>query len=383
MATLVKRAAASAASKPSAGGFKFQYKARTAEDVKEKARQTSGRDSYISAEAQFFTAAEGANTIRFLPPPPDADWGHYGMRVWEHRDIGVDKGAYLCLAKMKNEPCPVCEEREAASASGASDLAWSLKAQCKTLLYVINRKDEAKGPLLWNISAGGKKSMDTDLLNLCIDATDGGVLLVDHPDEGFDFSFTRTGTGLKTAYSGKSFSRRPSPLSDIPERYVAWLKHVVEHGIESKLIYHDYDYIKYALEGQAPPATREKEQTPTTAAVSTVAADPAPASAPKLQRRGAQPKEPEPVQTESDVPTDVPTWADLEEMNEDKLIGVAELYKVIDNAPRDGFDAGGADGNDPFRVWLAGQLGVEVPKPATPAATGGSWKDKLSQMQKS
>lgn len=372
--SLVKRQTSTTASSStgSAGGkFKFQYKQRTADEVKERARQTSGRDSYIEGDVQFFTPAEGVNTVRILPPPPDADWGHYGMRVWEHRDIGVDKGAYLCLAKMKHEPCPVCEERERASAAGEKDLAWDLGARCKTLLYVIDRKNPQKGPLLWNISAGGKKSMDTDLLNLSIDPSDGQVLAVDAPDDGFDLTMTRAGTGLTTAYSGKSFSRRASPISDTPELQEKWLRHVIEHRIDSKLVWHDYDYVKHALEGQpmkqqqSTAGGEEREQT----------AQQQPEKTTKLQRRGA-PKEPEPQQQEQSASGDesLPTWDDLKEMNEDALAGLVEMFKL--EPPNDGFDSEAA-----LRTWVAEQLGVEVPKAAPTPAAGGSWKERLKSMQ--
>lgn len=391
--SLVKRSApaapgnnrpAPAASRTGAagGGFKFQYHQRTAEDVKDKARQTSGRDSYIASEVQFFTAEQGANSIRMLPLPPELakEHRHWGVRVFEHRDIGVDKGAYLCLNKMKGEPCPVCEERDRASGAGEKELAWTLRPGCKTLIWVINRKDEGKGPLLWNISAGGKKSLDTNLLNLCQDPGSGEVLFVDHPDEGHDLSFSRDGTGLKTSYTGYRFSHRPSPVSDIPERYEKWLRFVGEHPLDGILVWHDYDYIAHALAGQPAPTEQqqqneEREQQPVQQAQQE--------QRPPLQRRGATPAPAPAAQTAAGTSDaagdDKPSWDDLKGMDEDALIGVIGLFTLNPDSKADGFSAKGEDGNDELREWIAGQLQIEIPKPA-PVATGGSWKDRLKTM---
>lgn len=386
---LVKRTAAAqtAASNTTtqrAGGFKFTFQARTAEDVKTLARQTSGRDTYIASDVPFFVPADGLNTVRILPPPPalQSVWKHYGMRVHAHRDIGVDKGAYLCLAKMQMKPCPVCEERERANAAGMKDFAWNLRPEMRTLLYLIDRKSPEKGPQLWNISAGGKKSMDTDLLNLCNDPSDGSIIIPDHPDEGHDLSFTRQGTGLKTDYTGKRFSHRSSPISDVQQQYEKWLQYIIDNSIDQKLVYYEYDYIAHALMGQAPPQPAEGATAAQAGAAQQQQEQEQQQRAP-LQRRSApaaeQQQQPAATSSSSEPP---PSWDDLQGMTEDALSAVVEYYKLA--PPANGFAEKGQDGNDEVREFIARELKIAMPQAqpapaaAQPAATG--WKAALTQM---
>jgi len=112
MATIRPRPTINRAVRSPQAAPKFHYQPRTPEQVRERAqRSIGGRDSYFNSDIQFFTAREGDNNVRILPPPPDADWGHYGVGIVVHYGIGPDQGAYLCLDRMKSEPCPICEER--------------------------------------------------------------------------------------------------------------------------------------------------------------------------------------------------------------------------------------------------------------------------------
>src|SRR4030067_1403685 len=150
---------------PRTGGVKFEYRARTPEQVRALAsRQIGGRDSYFNSDIVFFTPREGDNSVRILPPPPDAEWGHYGVGLAMHYDIGPDKSAYLCREERLQEPCPVCEERVAAAAAGEDDFADALKPGFRTAIYVIDRNQEGKGPMLWNVAGG----LDKDVTKPCI-----------------------------------------------------------------------------------------------------------------------------------------------------------------------------------------------------------------------
>ena len=350
------------------GGFAFKYKQRTPEEVRDRAtRSIGGRDSYFKQEVKYFTPREGVNNIRILPPPPDADWGHYGIGIFVHYDIGVDGSAYLCLAKMKGEDCPACEERARASSTGEEDLAKQLRPGERVAVYVIDRSKEGDGPLLWNLPS----NLDKDITKLCIDPGTGEVLYPDNPEEGYDLSFTREGQGLKTKYKGIQFSRRTSPLSDDPKEGDAWLQYICDHAIDSMLQYFEYDYMESALNGTAAavhtPAAPKEEP----------AADPSVTPRKAIQRPGkkAAPEpepEPEPSAEEGE---EVPSWEDIEGADEDALVALIETFELT--PPDDGFDS-----EDALRDWVAEQLGVEKPAPAPAAAKVGSWKDRLKGMQK-
>lgn len=354
------------------GTVKFQYKARTPEQVRERAqRQIGGRDSYFSSDIQFFTPREGDNNVRILPPPPNADWGHYGVGVVVHYAIGSDQSAYLCTARMKDEPCPICEERDRATSAGEEDLADSLRPSFRTAVYVIDRAQEGKGPLLWNIAAG----LDKDITKLCIDPTSGEILPVDDPNDGYDLNFTREGQGLKTKYKGIQFSRKSCPLADEPEQAEAWLNHIVAHPIDACLQYFDYDYVKRVFAGQAP-AMEDNDVTDDKPKSVAKAVKPAPAAkTTKIQAHAKPMAEPAPAE-------ETLTWADLEALDEDALVGLGEENKLTFPESFDSVDA--------LREFVATELGITkeaaaeeeaAVEPEKPAAKA-NWRDRLRASQR-
>lgn len=352
------------ASKPSA----FQYKPRSAEQVRAQAtRSVGGRDSFFTDAVQFFTPRVGDNNVRILPPPDDK-WGHYGLNVCVHYGIGADESAYLCLKKMKDEACPLCEERDRATSAGEDELADALRPNYRVAVWVIDRAQETKGPLLWNIAGG----LDKDISKLCFDPKSGEVLNVDNPDEGYDLSFTRTGEGIKTKYSGIQFARHPSPLADDADVAAEWLAFVTTNNIEECLKFYEYDYITKVFEGQAPPAAKgEEERKPAQRGGKADKPAAAPAK-PKIQPRGAAAKPPPPKEPppDEDVP---PTWEELEAMDEDAMGAVIEAFGIEIEEGKE------FESVEDLRAFIAEALQIEepAPEPAKPAA-GGSWRDKLN-----
>lgn len=360
-----------------AGQSRFQYKPRTPEQVRERAqRAVGGRDSFFNSEVQFFTPRVGDNNVRILPPPPDADWGHYGLNLTVHYGIGADQSAYLCRNKMLGEACPICEERERAASAGEEDLADDLRPNQRVAVYVIDRAQEGKGPLLWNLPAG----LDKDIIKLCIDPSSGEVLPVDDPNDGYDLNFTREGEGLKTKYKGIQFSRKPSPLADDPDVAEEWLQHIVDHRIDNCLQYFEYDYMEKVLAGQAPATHDDGDDKPTKPAAkapSTKApAKPAaPAGRAKIQPRGKPAPDPEP----EDLPPagapdgfEPPTWDELQELDEDGLAAVGEAAEL--EFPEEGFED-----LEELRTFIAQRLGLQPPKPEPKAA--GGWRDRLAALK--
>lgn len=359
---------------------KFTYTPRTPEQVKERASQrTDGRDSPWDSSVQFFTPAEGDNSIRILPPPSDADWGHYGFPVFIHYDIGADKNSYLCLDRMKGEPCPICEERERASGAGEDELAKELKAGSRLGVYVIDRSKPNKGPLLWNLSG----NMDQDILKLTVDGRTGEVLPIDHPDEGYDLTFNRKGAGMTTKYTGYRFDRAPSPLSDDQDQADEWLAFITEHPVDGLLSYKDYAYIDGVFSGTAAgeetaPA-RAPAKTPAKAAPDKAPTQtPEGGSRPRLAPRGSAKPAPAPA---PEVDPDLPTWDQLLEMD-DTMLGELGDEKNIDWSKVTAFDD-----IEHMRQFVAEEIGIEIPGEiveevvAAPAA-GGSWKDRLAAKTK-
>lgn len=367
--------AASGAARGASSAPRFQYKPRSAEEVRERAmRNIGGRDSFFAQDVQFFTPKKGENNVRFLPPPPNANWGHYGLTLFVHYGIGADQSAYLCHARMKDDYCPLCEERDRAASVGEEELADNLKPRERVACFVIDRSQESKGPLLWNIPAG----LDKDISKLCLDPKTGEAIFVDHPEEGFDFAFEREGEGLKTKYKGLQFARKSSPLADDPEVVEKWLDYIVEHRVDECLVFHEPDYIAKVYEGQPPAAARGEEEQPKgnkkgAREKSTQEENDKPSKA-RIQPRGAKKPEAEPAPEDSP-----PLWEDLEALDEDGLAEIVEAEKM--DVPKDGFES-----IEALRDFVAEGLGIEKPEPeaepeAPSAGAKGSWRDRLKKLQ--
>lgn len=381
-----------APSSPQGGGrFKFEYRPRSQEEVRTYVNSIGGRDGYFPSEIPFFTPRVGDNIVRILPPPPGSEWGHFGVKLHIHYGIGVDENPYLCLAKMKNEACPICEERERASRAGEGDLSDALRPRTGCAVFVIDRGQENKGPMLWTMPT----TVDKEVSKQLWDPTSGEVLLVDHPEEGFDLSFSREGQGLKTKYGGFKFSRRSSPLHDDPKQAEAWLKFICDHAIDKSLVYYEASYIEGVLTGQPPPKAREeREEKPgaggegpkrfgsgrserTQESGGTGAAEPA--ARPKIQPRGAKAAPAPAAAPPAEEASDKPTWEQLEAMDEEQLAEVGDAFEI--KWPD---EEGAFESIEQLRDFVAEAIEVAKPEPEpAPAPKGGTdWKSRLANMTK-
>jgi len=224
---------------------RFKYRARSVEAVQARAdRRTGGGDSPVRDDIKLFRAKEGDHEIRILPPTWDNP-EHYGYDVWVHYGIGTDESQYLCLNKMKGEPCPCCEERTKAKNEGEDDLATALAPKNRVAIFLIDRKAQRDGPKLWLQPA----SNDKEIAAQAIDKKRHSVINLDDPDEGYDISFNVEGTGKKTRYKAFKPDRAPSPLSDDEDQAAAWLEYVQENPIPDCLVFKSYDELATALEG--------------------------------------------------------------------------------------------------------------------------------------
>lgn len=246
------------------GSGRFRYQPRSAEATRQRAeRNVYGNDPFLSEEVKLFKPKVGDNTVRILPATWE-DSQHYGIDVFVHQGIGADRTTYLCLEKMKNKPCPICEARKRASAEGDQEFADQLRVSSRVFMYVVDRDKEREGAMVWNMGA----RQDADILKLCTDKRSGEVLQIDNPDEGYDLQFTREGEGLKTRYSAFSFVRRPSAL-DLPKA----LDFAVQHPLPDQLVFYSYDHIAKSFAGTKPKddsddqprrrSTKDEDETPT------------------------------------------------------------------------------------------------------------------------
>jgi hypothetical protein len=219
----------------------FKYRARTVEQWEARANQSgSDYENFIKDEYRTYTPTSGENCIRILPPSPAwTDAPHYGMDVWVHYGVGPERASVICLFKMLEKPCPICEDRVRAERAKDEDLVRDLKPAKRVLVFIINRKDEAQGVLAWAMPY----TVDRDISKVSKDRSTGTFYFIDHQEEGYDVYFDREGAQMQTKYTGVSLARRPSSISD---KISDWLE---DHPLPEALRWRDYSEIKRLYEG--------------------------------------------------------------------------------------------------------------------------------------
>lgn len=224
----------------------FVYKPRTADQIKDRANRKVGNyDSIFKQGYDTFTARTGDNLVRYIPPTWD-DSDHYGFTIFVHNNIGPDNATYLCPRKMLNKPCAICEAAKEAKDAGENEEAKALGTSERVVSWILDREgDDPEKPVLWSQSW----TQDRDVSSLCVNERTGEVLMIDHPDKGFDVSFKRTGTGLKTKYYGWQVDRNDSVLHENEKVQDEILDYVRENPVPDALNFYDYDYLKGVLSG--------------------------------------------------------------------------------------------------------------------------------------
>lgn len=212
----------------------YEYSSRSADDVAKRATMGNNEfDKYLKDHIKTWKPADGLNDIRILPPT----WKnpkHYGIDIYLHYAVGPDRQSYLDLQKMLDKPDPIAEERDAALREGDEDLAKDLESKRRSLVYLIDRNDEREGVQAWAMPF----TVDRDICKISIDAKTREVLPIDHPEDGYDVQFDKTGQKRNTKYSGVAIARRSSPLGN--DR---WLEYAIDNPLPEQLVYFDYEAI--------------------------------------------------------------------------------------------------------------------------------------------
>jgi gp32 DNA binding protein like len=224
----------------------FQYKPRTVDQIKGRAnRKTSMFDSIFKPGFDTYRPKTGDNLFRYLPPTWD-DSEHYGYTAFVHRNIGANNSTYLCPRKMLNKPCPICEAQKEAKDAGESEEATALGTSERVICWVLDRDaDDPEKPMIYDTSW----TQDRDIVSLCVNERTGEILMIDHPDKGYDVTIKRSGTGLKTKYYGYAIARDASPIHDSEKAQDEILDYIKENPIPDTFNFYDYDYLQGVLSG--------------------------------------------------------------------------------------------------------------------------------------
>lgn len=237
-------------------GFVYRGRDRTVEDVTRRSQQKGGNyDGILLPDVVKLKVKEGENEHRILPPTWE-DVEKYGtgweVQIQVHYNIGPDRGMFLCLDKMKGEPCPICEARRTAADDEEAD---ALRPSTRALCWDIDRNNEKAGPQIWDMPL----TLFRDINARSIDKKTNAVICIDDPEEGYDLSFNREGTDMRTKYTAVEVSRDPSPVHDDQKIQDKWLNYIQDHPLPDVLCYQDADYIEKVLSGRAS-SKRDKDE---------------------------------------------------------------------------------------------------------------------------
>lgn len=242
----------------------YKYRGRSSEDVKARAEQRGGGnwDRIVKGDFPYFKPKDGKNKIRPLPVPwanNDYDekliekWGNsWGIEIYVHERIGPDKGTYLCLAKMKGKPCPICEARsdmeKDEDADDKNKPSKKLLPKKRFLLWLIDRNNEKDGPLWWSMPW----TLERDIAIVCQEEDDspGAALLIDHPDEGYDVTFSKEKKAEFYEYVGVKAARESSSISEKESTQAKWLAFTTDNPLYSILDFKSYEYIEKVYMGK-------------------------------------------------------------------------------------------------------------------------------------
>lgn len=243
--------------------FKYQPRPQEAWDKRAKGSIFEG---YAKDEYSTFTPKK-ENAIRILPPTWENP-NHYGYDLWLHWSVGPNNATVVCLSKMKNMKCPVCEAFARAETNGRED-AKELKPTRRVLVWLIDRKEEQEKsgnvkPLLYALPW----TVDRDISKVCRDRGTGALFQIDHPDSGRDVYFDKEQKGGSTQnveYTGFQIATRETAVDK------KHLDYVVAHPLPTTLQMRSYEEVQAFLEGgiPTPPAAVSEQAAPESTAVHT------------------------------------------------------------------------------------------------------------------
>lgn len=321
----------------------YEYQARDAESVKKRANQGANDfDKILIDGVKMWKPNDGDNRIRILPP----GWknpGHYGLDIYVHYAVGPDRGTYLCLHKMKEEECPICEERAIARRDEDEKYAKELEPKRRVLVYLIDRDHEREGVQAWAMPW----TVDRDIVKVSQDKQSGAVLPLDSPEDGYDVEFEKKGSKDRTEYLGIAIARRSSPLGKDE-----WLDHALDQPLDGLLNYFDYDHVDKVFNGsgaqkEKPRDRDDQEDKPSRGRdreESFHGRDEAPS-------RGRGRSEPVPA-------NDDPTWESVHEMTGQELDDLVDQEK-LDINPAEAKD------DEDLADWICEEMKLTKTEPKT------------------
>jgi hypothetical protein len=166
--------------------------------------------------AGFYSPKVGKNTVRILPEVGEMDF--FFQPVGRHYFPDGRRVYCPSFTTEKERDCPVCEivrELHSIGDKASKKLASSLGVRRSWWMNVIDRENEAAGPLMYTPGV----TVFNSVISLINDPDYGDVTDI---DDGTDIVIEREGTGIDTSYEILP-RRKESTLTDDDEELDEWL----------------------------------------------------------------------------------------------------------------------------------------------------------------
>ena len=201
----------------------------------------------------IYQIKKGDNYICFLPPEKEDEY--FGLRIFVHYQIGVNRGSVLCNAGMWGTPCSICEERHGLYDRGGGEKEVKALNSTPRYLYIIldvaNREEIRKGPQIFFAPI----TIEDNVRKQCRDPKTGEILDISDPDpkEGRVFYFERKGSTMTdTDYLG--FRLYPMDY-EIPKSLLKGLPKLLD-----LLVKRTYEEVRDIFRGGIGTVKREEEE---------------------------------------------------------------------------------------------------------------------------
>lgn len=202
---------------------------------------------------KLWKVTDKSHKVRLLPVHPEDNINFYGMTVHIHTNVGVNGDQYLCLKRMKNVPCPICEH-QVSLWDAEPDMAKDLYPSTRYLVWMVDLS-VSKDKQIAQIWSCPRTAMDTVLGVSYKKATDE-ILNLANIDNGIAIYFDREkkkGTTFST-YVNFQLDDNPTPAKD------EWLEGIV--SFSDIIEYATYNEIKNAFLGISEEASPKKDVSP-------------------------------------------------------------------------------------------------------------------------
>ena len=213
-----------------------------------------------SGNEKVWKVTDKSHKVRLLPVHPVDNINFYGMTVHVHTNVGVNGDQFLCLKRMKNTNCPICEQQTALWDT-EPDMAKELYPQTRYLVWVVDLSvtQDKQVAEIWSCP---RTAMD-DILGVSYKKSTDEILNLADIDDGIAIYFDREKTQGTNFSKYKNFQLDDSSTPAKDE----WLEGILSFA--EILDYATYDEIKNAFLGISNEESTSKKEVSTSVETTT------------------------------------------------------------------------------------------------------------------